>query len=99
MDATYIKKEKKMTPLVLTDSTFAGLGKTGAAHLFPGQNPRYVELQRQLNSMINFGMFGMPNVGASLCNYESIAAKKDEDLCARYFQLSIVSPLAVFADR
>jgi hypothetical protein len=64
MDSTYIKKEKKMTPLVLTDSSYAGLGKTGAAHLFPAQSPRYIELQRKLNSLINYGMFGMPNVGA-----------------------------------
>lgn len=35
--------------------------------------------------MINYGMFGMPNVGPALCNYEAITAKKDEDLCARYF--------------
>lgn len=50
--------------------------------------------------MINYaGLFGMPNVGPSLCNYEAVAAKKDEDLCARYFQLTVISPLAVYTDR
>ena len=48
--------------------------------------------------MMYFGMFGMPNVGPSLCNYQTISAQKDEDLCARYFQLSVISPLAVYVD-
>jgi hypothetical protein len=46
MDATYIKKEKGLTPLVLTDSSYAGLGKTGAAHILPAQTPKYIELER-----------------------------------------------------
>jgi|LauGreDrversion4_2_1035121.scaffolds.fasta_scaffold119634_2 hypothetical protein len=74
-----------MTPLVFTDSSYAGLGKTGAAFLFPPKDPRYIELQRALNTMINYGMFGMPNIGASLCNYDVVSTSKDEDLCARYF--------------
>jgi alpha-glucosidase (family GH31 glycosyl hydrolase) len=49
--------------------------------------------------MINYaGLFGMPNVGPSLCNYDGITPRKDEDLCARYFQLSIIAPLSVYID-
>lgn len=45
-------------------------------------------------------MFGMPNVGAAMCNFAERGTDKiDEYICARYFQLSIVSPLAVFSDR
>jgi alpha-glucosidase (family GH31 glycosyl hydrolase) len=47
--------------------------------------------------MINFGAFGMPNVGAHMCNFATNIT--DEELCARYFQLSIVSPLAFYSDR
>ena len=46
MEATYIKKEKGLTPFVLTDSSFAGLGSTGAAHMLSAQNPKYIELER-----------------------------------------------------
>ena len=43
--------------------------------------------------MINFGAFGVANVGTNLCGYSPQIS--DEELCARYFQLSIVSPLAI----
>jgi len=83
------------TPFVLTDGSYAGLGKTGAAHLLPPQEPSYRDLQRSLNSMINYNLFGMPNVGPSLCNFE-IMTESNEELCGRYFQLAIISPLSVF---
>jgi len=54
---------------VISDSSFSGLGRTGAAHLLqaPAQ-PSYQDLERQLNGMILMNMFGMPNTGAPLCN-------------------------------
>jgi alpha-D-xyloside xylohydrolase len=38
-------------------------------------------------------MFGIPNVGTNLCGYYDT---DDQELCARYFEIAIVSPLAVF---
>lgn len=91
------KRIYQQTPFVLTDSTFSGLGKTGAAHLLTAQDASYADLKRSLIGMINFGAFGMPNVGAHMCNFATNIT--DEELCARYFQLSIVSPLAFYSDR
>jgi len=34
-------------------------------------------------NLINFGAFGTPYVGTSLCGYKPEI--KDEELCARYF--------------
>lgn len=56
-------------PFVLSDSTFSGLGKTGAAHLLTAQDASYADLRRSLIGMINFGIFGMPNVGLQMCNF------------------------------
>lgn len=43
---------------------------------------------------INFGMFNLPFVGTNLCGYQPEVT--DEELCARYFQLSVISPMAVW---
>ena len=44
-------------------------------------------------NLINFGAFGIPFVGPSLCGFRP--DKNDKELCARYFQLSVLSPLAI----
>jgi alpha-glucosidase (family GH31 glycosyl hydrolase) len=43
-------------------------------------------------NLINFGAFGIPYTGPILCGYRT---GSDTDLCARYFQLSVLSPLAI----
>lgn len=45
-----------------------------------------------MTNLINFGLYGVPNVGTNLCGYDPEIS--DEELCARYFQLAVVSPLA-----
>jgi alpha-glucosidase (family GH31 glycosyl hydrolase) len=47
--------------------------------------------------MINMNLFGIPNVGAQLCNDKSNLTM--ERLCAHYFMLSVISPLAFFVDQ
>jgi alpha-glucosidase (family GH31 glycosyl hydrolase) len=47
-------------------------------------------------SLINFGAFGIPNVGPNLCGYSPETT--DEELCARYFQLAVISPLAILSN-
>lgn len=43
-------------------------------------------------------MFGIPNTGAKLCNTNK-ADPTVEKLCARYFSLALISPLAFYSDR
>jgi len=45
-----------------------------------------------MTNIINFGLYGVPNVGTNLCGYDPEIS--DEELCTRYFQLAVVSPLA-----
>ena len=47
-------------------------------------------------NLINFGAFGIPNVGPLLCGY--IPQTRNEELCARYFQLAVISPLAIMSN-
>jgi alpha-glucosidase (family GH31 glycosyl hydrolase) len=47
-------------------------------------------------NILNFAAFGVPFVGASLCGYRPNV--EDEELCARYFQLSVISPLAIMSN-
>ena len=44
-------------------------------------------------NLINFGAFGIPYVGGSLCGYSP--DPNDQELCARYFQLAMISPLNI----
>lgn len=48
--------------------------------------------------MINYGMYGIPNVGAHLCDFEP-SASFDELLCGLYLKLAVISPLAIYSDR
>jgi alpha-glucosidase (family GH31 glycosyl hydrolase) len=43
--------------------------------------------------LINFGAFSVPFSGGSVCAYKPETA--DQELCARYFQLAVISPLAI----
>jgi lysosomal alpha-glucosidase len=46
-----------------------------------------------MTNLINFGAYGVPLSGTNLCGYNPETS--DEELCAKYFQLSVISPLAV----
>jgi alpha-glucosidase (family GH31 glycosyl hydrolase) len=81
---------------VISDSTAPGSGAIGIAHMFPRQQGRYNDLQNSMANLINFGAYGVPNVGPSLCGYNPQTS--DEELCARYFQLAVVSPLAIMSN-
>lgn len=53
----------------------------------------------QLNGMILMNMFGIPNTGAKLCNTNKVGDAMIEKLCARYFSLAMISPLAFYSDK
>lgn len=63
------------------------------AHLFPKQNGSYADLEHYLTNLINFGIYSIPFVGSSLCGYNPNVT--DQELCVRYFQLAVISPLAI----
>jgi alpha-glucosidase (family GH31 glycosyl hydrolase) len=44
-------------------------------------------------------MFGIPNTGAQMCGTSMPADPKIEKLCARYFSLSLISPIAFYSDK
>jgi alpha-glucosidase (family GH31 glycosyl hydrolase) len=48
-----------------------------------------------ITNLLNFNMFGIPNVGTNLGGYY---VTTDEELYVRYFQLAVVSPIAYFND-
>ena len=81
---------------MISDSTIPGSGALGIAHVFPRQQGSYNDLQNSMANLINFGAYGVPNVGPSLCGYSPETT--DEELCARYFQLAVVSPLAIMTN-
>ena len=47
--------------------------------------------------MILMNMFGIPNTGVQLCNIKEKNPAL-EKLCAHYFSLSVISPLAFYSD-
>ena len=81
---------------MISDSTIPGSGALGIGHVFPRQQGSYNDLQNSMANLINFGAYGVPNVGPSLCGYNPETT--DEELCARYFQLAVVSPLAIMTN-
>ena len=81
---------------VISDSTAPGSGAAGIAHIFPKQKGTYNDLENTMTNLLNFAAFGIPFVGSSLCGYAPETT--DQELCARYFQLAVISPLAVMSN-
>lgn len=78
---------------MISDSTSPGSGALGIAHVFPKQKGSYIDLQNTVANLLNFAAYGIPFVGGSLCVYAPETS--DQELCARYFQLAMISPLAI----
>ena len=53
-------------------------------------------MQNTVANLLNFAVYGIPYVGASLCGYAPETS--DQELCARYFQLAVISPLAIMTN-
>jgi alpha-glucosidase (family GH31 glycosyl hydrolase) len=80
--------------LILSRSTFAGTGAYGQ-HWFDA-NLSWENMTMSVARVMNLNMFGIPFVGPDVCGYywNTTAADKQDELCARWIQLATFYPFA-----